>query len=121
MDFADLFLFKLVLSFIVGGLYVAITIRISEKLGSKLGGMLIGLPSTVLISLIFIAWTQDVTAAVSATPIIPVASAISSVFVASFILLYRYGRGVALILSILLWFALATPFILLGINNIAFS
>ena len=67
----SIFLFKLFLSFIVGGLYIALTIRISERIGSRIGGLLIGLPSTLLVSLIFIAWTQNAGAAVSAGETLP--------------------------------------------------
>jgi len=102
---------KLVLSFLVGGLYIATTIGISERFGSRVGGLVIGLPSTLLVSLVFIAWTQDSSVAVSAVPPIPAAVAASSIFLAVFILLHRYGRWCALVLGIVAWLILTLPLI----------
>ena len=42
----DVFLFKLLLSFVVGGCYIAAMLWVSERFGSKIGGILIGLPLT---------------------------------------------------------------------------
>lgn len=66
------FIIKVVLSFIVGGSYVAGVIWLSEKLGSRIGGAIAGLPSTILISMIFINITQgpaDVREAVAIVPL----------------------------------------------------
>lgn len=49
------FVLKVILSFLVGGSYVAGVVWLSEKLGSKIGAAIAGLPSTILISIIFIA------------------------------------------------------------------
>ena len=44
----DVFLFKLLLSFVVGGCYIAAMLWVAERFGSKIGGILIGLPSNLL-------------------------------------------------------------------------
>ncbi len=82
------FIFKLIASFLVGGLYVAFITRTAEKVGPKVGGVLAGLPSTALISLIFIALTQNQAAAVSAVRAIPAGFGFSVLLVA----LYIYWR-----------------------------
>ncbi|MBN1224817.1 MAG: DUF3147 family protein, partial [Candidatus Aminicenantes bacterium] len=51
-----IFLIKLVLSFFVGGAWVAAATLIADKYGTKIGGIIIGLPSTLLVSLFFIGW-----------------------------------------------------------------
>jgi len=102
---------KLILSFLVGGLYIATTIGISERFGSRVGGLVIGLPSTLLVSLVFIAWTQDSSVAVSAVTPIPAAVAASSIFLAVFILLHKFGRWRALVLGIVAWLILTLPLI----------
>lgn len=58
------FISKLALSFLIGGLWIALGIALAERRGPKLGGLIIGFPSTVLFSLFFIAWTQSTQAAV---------------------------------------------------------
>ncbi len=117
----DPFIIKLILSFIVGGSWIAFTIWISERFGSKIGGILIGLPSTILVSLLFIAWTQSNSAAVSAVPVIPAATAVNSLFLVAFILLYRYGRSVAYLGAVLVWCLLVLPLVALRLNNLAIS
>jgi uncharacterized membrane protein (GlpM family) len=65
------FALKVVASFLVGGAYVAFVTYISEHINPRIGGVLAGLPSTILISLIFIALTQNDAAAVKAGTVGP--------------------------------------------------
>ncbi len=117
----DPFIIKLILSFVVGGSWIALTIWISERFGSKAGGISIGLPSTVLVSLLFIAWTQNNSMAVSAVPIIPVALATQSLFVMIFLIFYRHGVALAYSGAVLIWFLMILPLVALHLNNLAIS
>ncbi|HIH19650.1 TPA: DUF3147 family protein [Candidatus Micrarchaeota archaeon] len=119
----DLFLVKLVLSFIVGGSFLAFTLWISEKFGSKIGGIIIGLPSTTLVSLLFIAWTQDASVAVSAAVIIPAITAVSLIFSYAFVMLYKGKLGMtkALAGALLVWGFLTLPLVLLKISDLSTS
>ncbi len=117
----DLFWLKLLLSFLVGGAYIAFTIWASEKFGSRIGGLLIGMPSTVLVSLIFIAWTQDLTVAVSAVPIMPAVMAANSLFISAFILLHGNGEARAFIAGLAVWFILTLPLAIIHLENIIYS
>lgn len=117
----DPFIVKLVLSFIVGGLYIAFTIWVSEKFGSKIGGLITGLPSTVLLSLIFIAWSQNPQVAVLAVTVVPSAISACTLFLVSFIFFYRFGRLLAFAIGILTWFSLSSPLVILHTNNIFLS
>lgn len=67
MDFA----LKVVLSFLVGGAYVSGVIWASEKLGSRIGGAIAGLPSTILVGLAFIDLTEGPVAVHSAVAVVP--------------------------------------------------
>lgn len=117
----DIFLFKLLLSFIVGGGYIAFTIWLSEKFGSKLGGLVIGLPSTTLMSLIFIAITQNDAAAVAAVPVMPMVFGSNTLCVAAFVLLQKKGLRIALAAFLGIWFVLNFVAITLNPNNIWIS
>ena len=117
----DIFYFQLLLSFLVGGGYIAFTIWLSEKFGSKIGGIAIGLPSTVLISFIFIAWTSDLGAAVAAAPITPVGTGATILFVSAFIYLYKMGRKTALAIALLIWALISIPLVLLHLDNILYA
>lgn len=113
----NLFLIKLLLSFVVGGLYIALMIWVSERFGSRIGGLLVGLPSTILVSLLFIAWAQDTQTAVSAIPITPAAIAANSLFLVAFIFLYnKCGRTGAFLIAVILWFFLSFPLLFLSLN-----
>ena len=117
----ELFVAKLLLSFLVGGSFVAFTVWLSEKYGSKLGGLAIGFPSTSLMGLIFIAWTSGDASAVLAVPIMPAVAGTNSIFVALFIMLHRFGWKKAIAASFAFW--VASIFLLVGIpiDNLAIS
>jgi hypothetical protein len=53
------FWIKLFLGFIVGSIWVTLTTVSAERFGSKVGGLIGGLPSTVVIALLFIGLTQS--------------------------------------------------------------
>ena len=117
----DVFLLKLLLSFLVGGFYIALTIWISEKYGSKLGGLVIGLPSTSLMGLLFIAWTQNDAAAVFAVPIMPAVAGVNSIFVLLFLLLYKKGWKKALAGAFAFWLAANLFLVLLPMDSLWLS
>ncbi len=121
MELSDLFLLKLALSFIIGGSYISFSIWLAEKFGSKIGGLVVGLPTTALVSLIFIAWTQDSQAAVAAIPIMPVAMAVGVVFLAVFTFFYRYSEKLAFLAGMLSWFVLTLPLVLVNFRDLFMS
>jgi hypothetical protein len=117
----DIFLIKLALSFLVGGAFIAFTIWLSEKYGSKLGGVIIGLPSTSLMGLVFIALSSGDAVAVAAVPIMPAVSGVSSVFVALFILLHNHGWQKALAASFLFWLLAVGLLLSLHLDSLVLS
>jgi uncharacterized membrane protein (GlpM family) len=125
MMFASLadpiFLFRLFLSFLLGGSYVAFTLWIAEKFGSRLGGLLGGLPSTILVSLAFIAWNQGDAAVRTATAVAPAMLAACSFFLVVFIYSHKYGRSVAAIAGLLVWFLVSVVLVTVGVHSIFIS
>lgn len=117
----DFFWIKVALSFCIGGLYIAGSLRLAEKYGSRIGGILVGLPSTTLISVIFIAWTQNAQVALDAIPIIPLSVALSSVFIVLFILFSRYGTVKALVTALLIWFCMTGSLVILEFRDVQVS
>lgn len=80
------------------------------------------MPSTSLVSLIFIAWTQDAKVAVEAVSIVPAAVSAASLFVVAFVQTYkRFGSKLSLLLSFLFWGLLTLPLIAFHLSNIAVS
>ena len=95
----DLFLLKLTLSFIIGGLWTITATALADKFGTKIGGFIAGLPSTILLGLFFIAWTQNEKSAVEATTIVPLVGGINYLFLASYAYFLKQGIFSALFIS----------------------
>ncbi len=115
------FWIKIALSFAVGSLWVTLTTLSSERFGSKVGGLIGGLPSTVVIALLFIGITQTPQVAAQATTVMPLAQGLNGLFVLVFILLIRRGLKPALVCSLLVWFFNATILYLLDIQSFLIS
>lgn len=112
-----MFFLKLGLSFVVGSTWVTLGTVLAERYGSKVGGMVAGLPTTILLGLFFIGWTQSTETAVMATTIVPVIGAINCLFLVTYLSLLKVGFRLALAGSILLWFILSLTVTALGFSN----
>jgi uncharacterized membrane protein (GlpM family) len=110
------FWIKLLLGFIVGSLWISLTTISAERFGSKVGGLIGGLPSTVVIALLFIGLTQSPQAAAQATTIMPLAQGLNGLFVLTFILLIPRGLWLSLACALLLWFFQSTLLYLMDIQ-----
>jgi hypothetical protein len=117
----NIFVFKLVLSFIIGSLWITMGTVLAEKYGTKIGGLIAGLPSTILISLFFIAWTQSTHVAVDATTIVPMIGGINCLFIVAYIFLLRLNFWVALGGAFLVWALLSFCLVVIGFNSFAIS
>jgi hypothetical protein len=115
------FWLKLALGFLVGCLWVTLTTLSAERFGSKVGGLIGGLPSTVVIALLFIGYTQSPLVAAQATTVMPLAQGMNGLFIIAFILLIPSGLKTALPISLLVWFSLATVLYLLNLQNFVTS
>ncbi len=117
----DGFLTKLILSFLAGGVWVTLATRLADKHGTRIGGFVTGLPSTALISLFFIGWTQSPAAAVEATNVIPLIGAVNALFLLVYIAMVRANFWLALSSSLLLWGLLSPAVVLLKLADFYLS
>ena len=108
------FWLKLALSFIVGSIWVTLTTIAAERYGSKIGGLIGGLPSTVVIALLFIGITQSPLVASQATTVMPLAQGLNGLFVLTYMLLIRRGLAAGLVSALLVW--LIQSMLLLWLN-----
>ncbi len=99
----DLFGLQLLLSFVVGGVWITLTSVAAESLGSRVGGFLGGLPSTIVVALTFIGWTQGVERAYQATSALPVAFAINCFFLLTYAVAVRRGLAVGIGAALAVW------------------
>jgi uncharacterized membrane protein (GlpM family) len=116
-----IFLTKLVLSFLIGGAWVTAATRLAERHGTKIGGLVTGLPSTALVSLFFIGWTQSPAAAVEATTVVPLIGAVNALFLLIYIFLVRRHFWAAISSSLLFWGLSSSALVLLNFADFYLS
>jgi hypothetical protein len=100
------FWLKLALSFVAGSVWVTASTLIAERFGSKLGGLIGGLPSTAVISLFFIGWSQSPTLASQAATMIPIVQGINSLLIVVYVLWVKHSFAIGITAGLLAWFAL---------------
>ncbi len=110
------FWLKLLLGFIVGSFWVTLTTISAERFGSKVGGLIGGLPSTVVIALLFIGLTQSPEVAAQTTTVMPLAQGLNGLFVITFMLFIPHGLWAGLLSALLLWFSQSMLLYLLDIQ-----
>jgi len=97
----------LLLSVVLSGLLISFFTLLSERLGTRLGGMVSNLPSTLLVSLLFIALTKGAEFASAATDTVPLGMILSTLFLFTFLLLLPKGLWIAVAGSLLAYVTLA--------------
>lgn len=101
----DPFILKLALSFAIGGLWITFASVAAERLGTKVGGVIGGLPSTALVAYGFIAWTQGPQQAFDATTAFPLAFAGNALYLVAFAALAQRGLAAAVGGGVAVWLA----------------
>jgi len=114
---ASAFWYKLALSFLVGGVWVAVTTVAAERFGSKIGGLIGGLPTTAVITLLFIGVTQTCAVATEATTVMPLAQGLNGLFLIAFVILARRGLAVSLTGALFVWLLIASVLVSVGIQR----
>ena len=107
-----LFLLQLLLTFLVGSTWIYLTVLAGTHFGSRIGGFIGGLPSTVLLSFFFIGFTQSPESASRATTVFPLAIGISGLFLVVYAWLVRRGFLLALSVAIGTWLVLSCLIVL---------
>lgn len=121
MIWFDPFYIQLFLSFLVGGLWILLATIIAEQRGSQIGGVIGGLPSTMVVTYFFIGLTQGVHFAASATTVFPLMICFTAFFLTIASLQLPRGYWVAVLSGLAVWTAAALAVIILGINNFLLS
>ena len=107
----ELFLLQLVVSFFVGAIFIVSATFIAERFGGYVGGIIGGLPSTILVSLLFIAYTSGVDLATNVALLVPLVVTFSCIFLISYVLLVeKVGVLCAIICSLFIWIVCSSIF-----------
>ncbi len=117
----SLFLFQLVITFLVGSLWLTSATLLAEKFGSKIGGVIAGMPSSIVIALFFIGWTQTPVAASQATVVVPLVMGIDGLFILTYAFLVRRSFPLALLSSLLVWLCLSFLLVLIHFHSFGLS
>jgi len=113
----DYFYLKLLMAFVVGSTMVTLATVAAEKLGSKVGGFIGGLPTMVAITLFFIGYVQTPQTAAEATAPIPLIMAFNGIYLVVYVALSGWGTWIAMGGGFLVWLMLASLIILLNLTD----
>lgn len=105
---SSLFPLQLGLTFIVGAIWIYLTVRASQRFGSKIGGFIGGLPSTALLSFFFIGLTQSPEIASKATTAFPLVYGATALFLVVFAWQAKKGFSWAILMGLTTWLVLST-------------
>ena len=111
------FLIKLALSFMVGSVWITSVTVIAERFGSKIGGFIGGLPSTIVVALIFIGITQSAAAASQAAVMIPLVMGINGFFIIIYLATVHRGLIKAISTALAFWFVVIWLVVQLGLKT----
>ena len=114
-------LYQLFLPFILSAIIVVVIMFIAEKYGTKIGGILGTLPSTIVIALIFLAINQDINFSSEAAAVIPAELGINVLFLVIFAILIYRSIIIAFLTSLSIWAILSFLILYLNLNNIYIS
>jgi Protein of unknown function (DUF3147) len=118
---AEVLSLHLVLSFLVGGLFVNFALFLMEHF-ENFGVFVGGLPSTAAFSFFFIGWVVSVPTVVAATTDFPVFVGLAGTFLLCYTYLAgRTGFAAALIGSLAIWFVATLSVAFSGFENFALS
>lgn len=105
---SKLLVIQLILSFVVGGIFIALQTLIAERVPLIWRGIVLTLPSTMAMGLLFIGIAKSPADVVEATKIVPLAEGIDYVYVLIFVLFaLRFGLISSIIGSLISWIIFA--------------
>jgi uncharacterized membrane protein (GlpM family) len=113
--------FEFLIPFIVSALVVIAISIIAERYGTKTGGIIGTLPSTILVAYIFIAYNEGVAIASQSVAVVAAEMGVNVIFLLFFTLLAHRSPSVALIISLTIWAVLSLLLFLVNMNNIYLS
>lgn len=117
----DTAVLRLVLTFGVMGVWVMVIAFATASRGGKLGGFLIGIPSTSGLSFFFTGWLVSSATAVRATNDFPVFVSLSGLFLLCFGYLARRSFVIGVCGSLSAWFAASLLVVYSGLDDFGIS
>lgn len=114
-------IFQVLIPFLLSLIIVIVITVIAEKFGTKVGGILGTLPSTIIIAFVFIAYTKGTDFASQAVAVVPAELGINLIFLFVFAVVISRSTICAFGASFLAWSVLSTILFLVDLSNILVS
>ncbi len=115
------FIFQIVLPFVLSAFVVILVMYIAESFGSKIGGIVGTLPSTIVLAFLFIAFTKGTIFASQAASVVPAELGINVIFLFVFALLIHRSTIFAFLVSFGIWTVLSLLLVVFNMQDIIFS
>ncbi|MDD2564457.1 MAG: DUF3147 family protein [Salinivirgaceae bacterium] len=109
------------LSFVIAGTWISLATWGAERLGSKIGGVLTLLPSTILVSLLFVAITSDNHFAAKVALTVPLGMTMNTLFLFAFVTFAKKGLAKTIFIALMVWAAIALVFSILNIQSVIYT
>jgi uncharacterized membrane protein (GlpM family) len=126
-----IFITQLIVSFIVGGSFIALLTFLAERSNSRISGIIISFPSTALLGFFFLAWTQSPEEVATLVPATLIPLGISILFAVFYAYLAQMGAKfihhrlilitITLLLSVLSWLLLSLPLAMFKMTNLLYG
>lgn len=110
-----------ILPFFLSALVVILIMYIAEKYGTKTGGILGTLPSTIVVAYIFISLNKGVDFASKSAAIVPAELGINIIFLLVFVIIVHRSRILAFAASLTIWAVLSSVLLYFELENIYIS
>ena len=112
---------QVIIPFFLSALIVILVTYIAENYGTKAGGILGTLPSTIIIAFVFIALSKGLVFASNAASVVPAELGINVVFLFVFALIVKRSVVLAFVSSFTIWIFLSFLLVFFSFQNILFS
>ena len=113
--------FQVVIPFILSATIATLITIIAERYGTKVGGIIGTLPSTIVIAFVFIAINRDVYFASRSVAVVPAEMGINVVFLFLLSILSYRSTYLAIVISLTVWVLLSSLLYILDMQNIFIS
>jgi len=113
--------FEFAIPFIAAAAAVIIITIIAERYGTKKGGILGTLPSTIMIAYLFIAYNEGISIATKSVAVVPAEMGVNVIFLLLFAVFAYRSMALALAVSFSVWTALSLLLLFLNLENLLAS
>lgn len=112
---------RVILSFLTAGTWISLATLAGEKLGSRVGGLIVNLPSNIVVSFLFVALTRGTAFTAEAAQAIPLGMTINTLFIFIFVITIRKSLLFAVLVSLAAWLSVAAAAAAFPVHRLSVS